>query len=162
MSLNKSAAITGFAEMPSSKQPESLTAMDIATRLAAKAVVDAGLDKSDIDGLLTVTPVAEPSILWPTALCETLKLDLAYFDSVDLGGASSAGMVWRAAAAIHSGMCRHVLCVASDVMCSDTFSNIISMVRHYAGAVGQGRRRSAAQRPAHTRCAVRRQSAHGR
>jgi acetyl-CoA acetyltransferase len=127
MSLNKSAAITGFAEMPSSKQPESLTAMDIATRLAARAVADAGLDKSDIDGLLTVTPVAQPSILWPTALCETLNLDLAYFDSVDLGGASSAGMIWRAAAAIHSGMCRHVLCVASDVMCSDTFSNIISM-----------------------------------
>ena len=127
MSLRKSAAITGFAEMPSTKQPAGLTAMDIATRLAVQAVADAGLEKLDIDGLLTVTPIAEPSILWPTALCETLKLDLSYFDSVDLGGASSAGMIWRAAAAIHSGMCKHVLCVASDVMCGDSFRNIVDM-----------------------------------
>ncbi len=60
--------------------------MDIATRLAVQAVSDAGLGKGDIDGLLTVTPIAEPSILWPTALCEALKLELSYFDSVDLGG----------------------------------------------------------------------------
>ena len=102
MSLKKSAAITGFAEMPSTKNPGDLTSMDIATRLAVQAVSDAGLEKGDIDGLLTVTPIAEPSILWPTALCEALKLELSYFDSVDLGGASSAGMIWRAAAAIHS------------------------------------------------------------
>ena len=127
MTMSKSAAITGFAEMPSTKRPNGLTAMDIATQLAAQAVADAGLKKSDIDGLLTVTPIAEPSILWPTALCETLKLDLSYFDSVDLGGASSAGMVWRAAAAIYSGMCRHVLCVTSDVMSGDSFRNIVDM-----------------------------------
>jgi acetyl-CoA C-acetyltransferase len=127
MSLSQRAAITGYAEMSSTKQPGNLTAMDIATRLAVQAVADAGLDKSDIDGLLTVTPIAEPSILWPTALCETLKLDLGYFDSVDLGGASSAGMIWRAAAAIHSGMCKHVLCVASDVMTADSFRNIVDM-----------------------------------
>ena len=127
MSLRKRAAITGFAEMYSTKQPGDITSMDIASRLAVQAVADAGLDKSDIDGLLTVTPVAEPSILWPTALGETLKLELSYFDSVDLGGASSAGMIWRAAAAIHSGMCNHVLCVASDVMCGESFRNIVDM-----------------------------------
>ncbi len=101
--------------------------MDIATRLAVQAVSDAGLEKCDIDGLLTVTPIAEPSILWPTALCEALKLELSYFDSVDLGGASSAGMIWRAAAAIHSGVCNHVLCVAIDVMCGESFRNIVDM-----------------------------------
>jgi hypothetical protein len=41
MSLRKSAAITGFAEMPSTKKPGDLTAMDIATRLAVQAVADA-------------------------------------------------------------------------------------------------------------------------
>jgi len=127
MSLRKSAAITGFAEMPSTKNPGDLTSMDIATRLAVQAVSDAGLGKGDIDGLLTVTPIAEPSILWPTALCEALKLELSYFDSVDLGGASSAGMIWRAAAAIHSGVCNHVLCVASDVMSGESFKNIVDM-----------------------------------
>ena len=127
MTLTGSAAISGFAEMPSTKQPGDLTAMDIATRLSVQAVSDAGLEKADIDGLLTVTPVAEPCILWPTALCEALKLDLSYFDSVDLGGASSAGMIWRAAAAIHSGMCNHVLCVVSDVMCGASFKNILDI-----------------------------------
>jgi acetyl-CoA acetyltransferase len=33
---------------------------------------------------------------------------------VDLGGASGAGMVWRAAAAIASGMCETVLCVLAN------------------------------------------------
>lgn len=128
MTMKKSAAITGFAEMPSTKRPGDVTAMDIATRLAAQAVADAGLNKTDIDGLLTVTPIAEPSILWPTALSENLKLSLSYFDSVDLGGASSAGMILRAAAAIHSGICKHVLCVATDVMSnSASFQNILAM-----------------------------------
>jgi acetyl-CoA acetyltransferase len=33
---------------------------------------------------------------------------------VDLGGASGAGMVWRAAAAIEAGMCEAVLCVLAN------------------------------------------------
>jgi acetyl-CoA acetyltransferase len=112
MTLRKRAAITGFAELPSVKKPGDLVAIDMAAQLA-------------IDGLLTVTPVSAPGILWPTALCEALNLNLSYFDSVDIGGASSAGMIWRAAAAIHAGVCDHVLCVVSDVITSASFKNII-------------------------------------
>jgi acetyl-CoA C-acetyltransferase len=128
MSLTRSAAITGFAEMPSIKRPGDLTPMDIASRLSVQAVADAGLEKGDIDGLLALTPIAEPSILWPTALCESLQLNLSYFDSVDQGGASSAGMILRAAAAVHSGICNHVLCVGVDVMNGGaSFANILKM-----------------------------------
>ncbi len=37
-----------------------------------------------------------------------------YADTVDLGGATAAGMVWRAAAAIHAGQARAVLCVTAS------------------------------------------------
>ena len=130
MTMKKSAAITGFAEMASAKKPGDLTAIEIASQLAIGAVADAGLQKPDIDGLLTVTPVSAPGILWPTALCEALNLNLSYFDSVDIGGASSAGMIWRAAAAIHAGVCNHVLCVVSDVMTSTSFKNIVDSMPH--------------------------------
>ena len=45
---------------------------------------------------------------------EYLHLQPRYFNQVELGGASAAGMVWRAAAAIEAGMCNTVLCVVGD------------------------------------------------
>ncbi|HEX4170117.1 MAG TPA: thiolase family protein [Bryobacteraceae bacterium] len=115
MSLKGSAAITGFAELPSTKNPEGLTSLAIQGRMAREAVEDAGFHKSDIDGLLVSTPADSFSLFWPTVFGETLGLKLRYFDNVEIGGASAAGMIWRAAAAIQAGMCRNVLCVTASV-----------------------------------------------
>ena len=49
-----------------------------------------------------------------------MRLKPKYFDLVELGGASAAGMVWRAAAAIEAGMCENVLCILGDVWDSKT------------------------------------------
>jgi acetyl-CoA acetyltransferase len=113
MSLKGAAAITGYAELPSTKSPNGRTSLDIVAQLARETVADAGFEKRDIDGLLTTT--SGESLFWPTVLGEMLGLDLRYFDTVELGGASSAGMVWRAAAAIQAGLCNNVLCMAAGV-----------------------------------------------
>ena len=42
---------------------------------------------------------------------EYLGVKLNFAEVIDLGGASSVGMVWRAAAAIEMGMCDTVVCV---------------------------------------------------
>ena len=42
-----------------------------------------------------------------------MGLRLSYAATVDLGGATGAGMVWRAAAAIHAGPARAVRCVTA-------------------------------------------------
>lgn len=118
MSLRNAAAITGYAEYPPIRQAGSLRSLEIMTKLARDTVADAGFEKKDIDGLLTCTPLDSFSIYWPTVVGEHLDLNLKYFDTVELGGATSAGMVWRAAAAIHAGLCTNVLCITAGVNAS--------------------------------------------
>lgn len=108
-------AITGFAERPSSKTSEGLSALAMIAALARDAIADAGLEKDQVDGLLVTVPVFGYSAFFPSVVADNLGLSLAYFDVVELGGASSAGMIWRAAAAIEAGLCNHVLCVTADL-----------------------------------------------
>lgn len=114
MSLD-AAVISGFAEKPSLKDPGAQTAMSITADLARAAIADAGLERGQIDGLLVTVPVFGYSAFYPSVVADTLGLGLSYFDVVELGGASAAGMVWRAAAAIAAGLCDHVLCITADV-----------------------------------------------
>ncbi len=111
----QSAAITGFAELPASRGGDGVTALDLYCRLAREIAADAELERGEIDGLLIHTPFDGFSLYWPTVLGDALALELRYFDVVELGGASAAGMVWRAAAAIEAGLCDHVLCLTADV-----------------------------------------------
>lgn len=115
MTLKNAAAITGYAEFPSTKNADGLTSLAITAQLARETAQDAGFEKDEIDGLLTTTPIDSYSLFWPTVVGENLGMNLRYFDTVELGGASSAGMIWRAAAAIEAGLCRNVLCVATGV-----------------------------------------------
>src|SRR5712691_2099123 len=114
MSIKGKAAIIGFAEMAPQKGDGDKTPLGIISEVTREAIVDAGLEKKDLDGLLTGMAIGEYSILWPSVVAEYLQLQPRYFNQVELGGASAAGMVWRAAAAIDAGMCNNVLCVLGD------------------------------------------------
>ncbi len=122
------AAISGFADMPASREAGGRRPAEIAAGVAMAAVADAGLGKHDIDGLLCAPPFGDYSILWPGYLCEYLGLAPTYLDTVELGGASAAGMIWRAAAAISAGMCRHVLCVTADAVDLERFARVVRML----------------------------------
>lgn len=111
MSLKNAAAITGYAEYPPTRNPGKTKSLEIIAWLARETAQDAGFEKHEIDGLLTTVPLDSYSIYWPTVVGENLGLNLRYFDIVEIGGASAAGMIWRAAAAIHAGLCNNVLCV---------------------------------------------------
>jgi acetyl-CoA acetyltransferase len=115
MSLGRAASITGYAELPSMKDAGGQTPLSLVARLARLAAADAGLAREDIDGLLVATSFVGYSCFWPSSVAEHLNLDLRYFNTVDLGGASPAAMVLRAAAAINAGLCERVLCVVADV-----------------------------------------------
>src|SRR3990170_2943733 len=73
--------------------------------LADRRIVEAGLTPEEIDGLLIGPSITEMVAMWPAHLGEYLGIHPLYEDVVDLGGASAAGMVWRAAAAIQAGLC---------------------------------------------------------
>jgi acetyl-CoA acetyltransferase len=114
MSIKGKAAIIGFAEMRPQKGAGGKTPLGIMAEVARDAIADAGLEKKDIDGLLTGWAISEFSLLWPSVVADYLHIQPKYFNQVELGGASPAGMVWRAAAAIDAGMCNNVLCVVAD------------------------------------------------
>jgi acetyl-CoA acetyltransferase len=114
MSIKGKAAVIGLAETKPQKTSGDRTALGIIGEVARDAIADAGLEKRDIDGLLTGIAFGDFSVLWPSVVAEYLRLHPRYFSQVELGGASPAGMVWRAAAAIEAGMCNSVLCVVGD------------------------------------------------
>lgn len=110
--LRGAAALVGLAEAAPVRDTGDHTDLSLAAEVGTAAVRDAGLELSDIDGLLT-HPMSVVSRLVPSTVAEALGLRLSYADSVDLGGATAAGMVWRAAAAVLSGMCSACLCITA-------------------------------------------------
>jgi acetyl-CoA acetyltransferase len=110
MSLRGVAAITGVGELKPSRTTEGRGPMDMLAEVARMAIEDAGISTRDIDGLLCDS-LNDMPLLIPSAVGEYLGLELTFAELVDLGGATGAGMVWRAAAAIAAGQCETCLCV---------------------------------------------------
>jgi len=77
------------------------------------AIDDAGLSLADIDGVLC-HPIGGVGMLTPSTVLEFMGIGARFAEVVDLGGASGAGMVWRAAAAINAGMCRAAVCMTGS------------------------------------------------
>ena len=110
MSLKDKTAIIGIADLKPTRLTEE-TSLELTAKAAKMAIEDAGLDKGEIDGLLTASG---PETMWASQVGEYMGLYPYYGDVVDMGGASACGMVWRAAAAINAGLCQTVLCVAAS------------------------------------------------
>jgi acetyl-CoA C-acetyltransferase len=115
MSLKGTAAAIGIGELKPFKEPGDLTALAMMGTVAAEAIADAGLEKRDIDGFLVGVPFSDPGMIYPGVAAEVMGINPRMLNQVDIGGATAAGMIWRAAAAIHAGMCNAVLCLMADV-----------------------------------------------
>ncbi|RWZ58607.1 thiolase family protein [Halobacillus fulvus] len=109
-----SAAIVGIGELTPVRYSENKTTLSLIAESVAAALKDAGLQKDDIDGLLVGPQVGETPQHVPATVAEYLGIAPAMANTVDLGGATGAGMVWRAAAAIQMGMCETVVCVLAN------------------------------------------------
>jgi acetyl-CoA C-acetyltransferase len=138
MSLKNQAAAIGFAELkPWKDAPPDITPLSLMARLTAEAIADAGLTKSDIDGFLVGMPSAEPGFIYPASAAEVLGLNPRMLNVVDIGGASPAGMIWRAAAAIQAGMCSAVICLVADLnRVGDQRVPVISVQREFESPYG--------------------------
>ncbi len=121
MTLKRSAAIAGIAEMKPTRSPDGRSTLGIWADVSRQAILDAGLSVTNIDGLLIGQPITEQAQMWPSILGEYLGIHPKYGNVVDLGGASACGMVWRAAAAIEAGLCRAVLCATGEASDVETF-----------------------------------------
>jgi acetyl-CoA acetyltransferase len=114
MGLAGNAAIVGAAQYKPEKYqtaPQMFHLEQVAD-LAHQALLDAGLHKDDLDGLVINGPqFHEASVFVPAMAAEYLGIEVNFAEVVDLGGCTAVGMIWRAAAAIELGLCQAVLCV---------------------------------------------------
>jgi acetyl-CoA acetyltransferase len=89
-----------------------------ATQLCVEAILralaDAGLHKSGIDGLITCNSMAEPYLYHAEAIAEYLQIFPRYCISVGAGGGTTFTALHQAASAIASGICHTVVIAMAD------------------------------------------------
>jgi acetyl-CoA acetyltransferase len=103
-------AIVGVGELKPQRNTEGETTLSLMAKAGLAAIEDAGLAFEDVDGLLA-HPMGGVSMLAPSTVLEFMGMEAAFAEVVDLGGASGAGMIWRAVAAIEAGMCKACVCI---------------------------------------------------
>jgi len=112
--------IAGVAESELGITPHR-TVLSLQMEAAQAALADAGIDKSEVDGLMVS---GYPYAVRPAVLvAEYLGLQPTYLDGTDLGGSGFEAAVERAGAAIRAGLCKTVLiCYGSTQFSSKTRS----------------------------------------
>jgi acetyl-CoA acetyltransferase len=110
-------AIAGVGESDVGRRT-GRTGMALHVEAAKRALADAGLEKSALDGLLTRPARSSSQMNYSAVLASTLGIEPTYINDVALGGASSAAMILNAVAALEAGFCTTVLCVNGDAQTS--------------------------------------------
>lgn len=112
-SLRGKVAIVGAADTAVGVVPE-LGATQLCIDAAKRALDDAGIDKSRIDGLVTCNSMAEPYMYHAEAMAEYLQIFPRYCIGVGAGGSTTFSILHHAAAAIATGVCDTVLVSMAD------------------------------------------------
>jgi acetyl-CoA acetyltransferase len=122
VSIKGKVAIVGVAETGSWYLPD-LSPLDMMAKSAKRALDEAGVDKSEVDGLFS----ASSYYYMPTlSLGEYLGITPKYSDSTTVGGSSFVSFVMHAAAAISAGLCNVALICYGSSQRSD-FGKVTSM-----------------------------------
>lgn len=112
-SLKNKVAIVGVGESDIGKVPH-MTGLGLNAQAARRALDEAGLKPSDIDGVLTAYSFTEPYFMLGSVLCEYLGLKPRFNASIITGGASPAVMLKHAAEAIAAGQAETILVCAGE------------------------------------------------
>ncbi len=113
MTLRNRAVIVGVGESDIGRLPH-MTGLGLNAQAARRAIKDAGLKHTDIDGLLTAYSFTEPYFMLGSVLAEYLGIKPTYGASIVTGGASPATMLSHAAQAVETGMAEVVLVCAGE------------------------------------------------
>lgn len=112
-SLKNKVAIVGVGESDIGRVPH-MSGLGLNAQAAKRALDDAGLKVSDIDGVLTAYSFTEPYFMLGSVMCEYLGIKPRFSASVVSGGASPAIMLKHAAEAIVSGQAETILVCAGE------------------------------------------------
>jgi acetyl-CoA acetyltransferase len=110
----KDAAIVAYGETKI-ERASGKTAYELAAAVAAELFAKTGLAPKDIDGLMVGKSLSEaPNTFYSNFMADYLGLTPRWSQVSDLGGASAAGNVARAALALQAGLCETVMLLAAD------------------------------------------------
>ena len=112
--LSNKFAIVGVGATEQGKLPGS-TSHTLAVEAFKRALEDSGLQKGDIDGLLSMPGTTSPEgSLNYLRLGEALGMDPRYTGSMTMGGGTAGALVQMACLAIATGLATNVACVFGD------------------------------------------------
>lgn len=113
MHTDQRVALTGIGETDVGETPE-MDSMDLYAKACLNAVEDAGLEKEDIDGVVTGYSMVDPELMHSTSLCDRLGLRPSFSTSLKVGGATPFVGIAHAASGIRQGQCENVLVAFAD------------------------------------------------
>lgn len=113
MSLRNRAVIVGVGESDIGKLPH-MSGLGLNAQAARRAIADAGIKHTEIDGLLTAYSFTEPYFMLGSVLAEYLGITPRLGGSMVVGGASPAVMLHHAAQAVETGQADVVLVCAGE------------------------------------------------
>lgn len=111
--LRGAVAIVGAADTVVGKVPQ-MGPTELWIDAALGALADAGIDKNEIDGLVTCDSMAEPYMYHAEAMAEYLQIFPDYCMGIGAGGGTAFAILHHAASAIATGMCKTVLISMAD------------------------------------------------
>ncbi len=114
MNLSGRIAIAGVGATPQGRLP-GRTPLDLGIEAFRNALADAGLKKSDVDGILTMPGTTSPEgSLHYLRFGEAVGINPRYTGSMTMGGATAGCLVQMAALAVAAGLASVVACVFGD------------------------------------------------
>jgi len=126
--------IAGVGETDQGKIPNK-SSFQFLSEASKIAIEDAGLKKTDIDGVVTAFSLVEHTFMHCTTFADYFGLRPRYFSSIAVGGATAVWMVAEAAMAIASGQAEAVLCVRGDNTLSGiSSSGMMALIREMCHA----------------------------
>lgn len=111
--LQQRVAISGVGESDIGSLPEKDSINLYADAILA-AIEDAGLEKADVDGVLTGYSIVDPQLMHSTVVCDYLGITPRFNASLRVGGATPFVGVCHAASAIRQGQCENVVVAFGD------------------------------------------------
>ena len=93
---------------------EGSSSLDLMSKAAELAIADAGLKRTEIDGILCGYSTVSPHIMLATVFAEHFGVRPSYAHAVQVGGATGLAMTMLAHHLVDAGVVRHVLVVGGE------------------------------------------------
>ncbi len=113
-SIRGKTAVVGVGQSAKVGRVPGKSPLALSVEASLAAIADAGLERREIDGVLSAHSFAAPFHRFSVAVSECLGIAPTFSNTLQVSGATAAASVNLAAAAVQGGLARNVLITAGD------------------------------------------------